>query len=179
MDLNNNGYQLTNAANGVNFDFDRNGIRERLSWTAAGSDDAWLVLDRNNNGLIDDGSEMFGNTTPQPFSENANGFLALAEFDLAINGGNGDGVIDSRDLVYQRLRLWHDANHNGVSDNNSDPGELFTLPVKGVVSISLRHEEEKHVDEFGNWFRYKGSMVRLEGDVYVQRTIWDVLLQRQ
>lgn len=183
IDLNNNGYHLTNAANGVNFDYNKDGVRERISWTAAGSDDVWLALDRNNNGVIDDGSELFGNATPQPLSEYANGFLALAEFDQAINGGNGDGLIDPRDLVYQKLWLWHDANHNGISDNSGDSNELSTLPSKGIVSISLKHEETKWVDEFGNWFRYKGSMVRLEsgstGDIYVQRTIWDVFLQRQ
>ena len=136
IDLGALGIELTTLENGVNFDLDKNGFAEKTAWI--GLEDGFLCLDRNGNSKIDDGGELFGDQVELSNGAiSVSGFEALADFDE-----DGDGVIDHNDTVWNDLRVWIDANHNGISDS----GELKTLNELGVVNISLDVTKEENVD---------------------------------
>lgn len=151
IDLDRDQFHLTGLEDPVVFDIDADGDLEILSWTAAGTLDAFLVLDRNGNGSVDSGAELFGNYTPLlDGSTAANGYIPLAEFDLAAVGGNENGFIDPDDVIYQELRLWVDWNHDGLSE----PGEFLTLADAGLIRIALQYRTSHRQDQHGNRFWY-------------------------
>lgn len=174
VDILGNGFSLTDVRGGVNFDLKNTGVLTRMAWTSPGSDDAFVVLDRNGNGRVDNGSELFGSFTPQPPAGQPNGFKALAEYDKLENGGNGDSVIDGKDAVFALLRLWQDINHNGISEAS----ELHTLTSLGVYRIRLDYKESRVRDEHGNWFRYRAKILDTPDtpSARAPRWIWDVYL---
>jgi hypothetical protein len=140
-----------------------------MGWTIYGAEEAFIWLDRNGNGIVDDGSELFGNFTPLLSGGIAeNGFEALREFDA-----NGDGVIDANDPVWNRLMLWIDRDHNGFTT----PDEIEPISAR-LLSIDLAYRRSGHRDQHGNLFRYE-STVRLRtpvGDRTVP--IFDVFFAR-
>lgn len=151
VDLDRAGLRLTSFDGGVRFDLNRDGVAEQLSWISRGSGDGWLVLDRNGNGEIDDGGELFGNFTEQPASADPNGYEALAVFDE-----NGDGWLTEVDAVFPELAVWVDVDHDG----RSSPGELRSLSDAGVSALEISPVESRRRDVHGNLFRYT-ARVRL------------------
>lgn len=174
IDIDGSGFQLTNAASGVWFDFYGTGQPIKIAWTRTGSTNAWLVFDRNFNNNIDNASELFGNFTSQTFSTEKNGFLALAEFDKRGAGGNEDGEITSLDSIFNSLRLWIDSNHNGISEAQ----ELHPLADFKLRSLSLDYRETKRTDAHGNQFRYRAKVKGSRG-AQLRRWAWDVFLVTQ
>lgn len=127
LDLDKNGFALSSIADGVTFDINADGKADQIAWT---SDDGILAYDVDGNGVIDNGSEIF--TPDFNGGKFASGVAALASLD-----GNGDGKIDGSDTAFGELKVWIDANNNGISDE----GELSSLSDHGVTSISLTTDQ--------------------------------------
>ena len=126
LDINKNGFDIETKKYGAHFDLNCDGFAEKINWTRK---DAILALDKNHNGAIDDGSEVFGDYHLLADGIKAkNGFEALAQYDT-----NGDGVIDENDEIFDQLRLWVDENGDGVSDQ----GELKSLKDMHIKAINL------------------------------------------
>lgn len=174
VDVDGDGFDLTNLNNGVRYDAFGQGGTIQSSWTSVNSDDAWLVLDRNGNGQIDNGTEMFSSVAPQPqvqLPDLRNGFNALVQYDKPENGGNSDGVLNMDDVIFDSLKLWQDTNHNGIGE----PSELKTLPERGLRSIDMDYKEAKKQDGHGNRFKYRAKLKDQTG-AQLGRWIYDVYL---
>lgn len=169
-------FKLTDAANGVSFDLDGDGTLERIAWTSPDAQLAFLAIDRNSNGKIDNGTELFGGKTVP--GQNT-GFAALnslmphATHDLAQGGATR---IDANGPIWSHLLLWHDANHNGVSE----PTELRRLSDLYTV-ISANYEWHNRRDRHGNLFQYRALArwrVSSEGSA-LGHPIYDVFFVKQ
>lgn len=165
-------YHLTSANDGVMFDMNGDGVKHRISWTAAESIVAFLAMDRNGNGQVDDGTELFGNHTRKRDGTRAkHGFEALADLDDPVHK---DGAITPADSIYSRLLLWTDSNHNGISE----PSELSSVADAGIISIDTTYLTRRRRDQFGNRYRFEGDAVIVEGNQTRQRRIFDVFFVR-
>lgn len=146
LDLDGDGIELLGLDAGTMFDMDNDGIADRTGWVAA--DDALLAIDLDGDGIINNQSELFGNT-----STIENGFANLAQYD-----SNGDGRIDASDDVWDRLIVWRDGNGDGISAAD----EMKTLGHWGIVSIDLNAAETGY-DLHGNWVTHDSSFTREDG----------------
>jgi Ca2+-binding RTX toxin-like protein len=100
------------------FDIDSTGFAKRVGWIAP--QDGILVYDKNDNGYIDNGSEVFGDAT-------TDGFTAL----VRLADSDGDGQITSNDPLFASLKIWQDDNQDGLSQ----AGELRVLSEYQITAI--------------------------------------------
>lgn len=154
LDLNGDGLATTNLdQSDVYFDLDSNGFAERTAWIDA--NDGLLVLDRDGDGKITNGQELFGDQTLLSNGTRAtSGFEALREFD-----DNKDGKIDASDIVYLKLKVWQDLNRDGVSQAK----EMKSLADVGIKAINLNSTVTGAADAMGNIQRRLGSFVKTDG----------------
>lgn len=154
IDLDRDGFHLAGLNDAVMFDLDADGEPNRVSWTAFSEGDAFLVFDRNGNGIIDNGRELFGNATRLASGVPAlNGYEALIELDDSNFGGNGDALLSPADTAWELLQVWTDLDHDG----SSDPWELQSLAAAGVAEIDTRYKRSNKTDQHGNLFRFRSK----------------------
>jgi hypothetical protein len=158
-----------NVKNLIRFDMALDGRAYPTGWVA--KSDAFLAVDRNRNGSIDNASELFGEyfkgdvLGPKTF---INGFAALETYD-----SNKDGRIDARDQGFGELRLWFDMNQNGVSD----AGELVSLTSRGIQSLGVTFRDNRlpsgeYPLTAGNEVRLLGSYTGTDGKNHMMADIW-------
>jgi hypothetical protein len=165
LDLGDDAYRFTSIENGVQFAL-RNGRPRQMAWTRAGVENAFLACDRNGNGRIDNGAELFGNFTALRSGQLArNGFEALSELD-----DHGDGIIDSNDAAWSFLLLWTDRNHDGVSTAD----ELQSISESLVTALETEHRWVGRKDQQGNEFRYLSHFRLQRGAAEARRSYYDV-----
>lgn len=158
LDLDDSGIQTVGTSAGVHFDFDGNGFKELSGWVAPG--EGVLMLDKDANGYLDNGAELFGDFTPLLNGLLAvNGFQALAQYDF-----NSDGRIDVQDPIWPELMVWqHDPEYR---DQVADPdvlGELVSMDVLGIEAISLDSNIANQADPQGNTEVRYGLLERTDG----------------
>jgi len=178
VDMSGDGFQLAGLEEGVNFDLDGDGYLDHVSWTRANSDDALLALDRNHNGLIDSGLELFGNHTqvllPGGTFTTPHGFAALQFFELPTPGVPNyanNNLINTDDPGFNDLLLWVDSNHNGISE----PNELRNARDSGLESIdAFNVHESRRQDQFGNLFKFFSDSVWRKAGRTMSRRLVDV-----
>jgi hypothetical protein len=180
--LNPGQYRFTSVTDGVLFDIDGDGLKDRMAWTQAAADVAFLARDIDGDGQITSGRELFGDYTVPGIR---NGFEALASAAKATNGNIERGSVSEDDPLFFELLLWTDRNHNGLSE----PEELRPA-METISAIGLGYKPVGRQDRHGNKFSYMGwSHLRtINGrnraasaaeDQARRLVIWDVFLRRQ
>ncbi|HFK2692881.1 TPA: calcium-binding protein, partial [Kluyvera ascorbata] len=162
LDLDGDGIETRGLQDRIFFDHDGNHFAENTGWVSA--DDGLLVIDKDCNGKIDSGNELFGNNTVlSNGSLAANGYEALQELDT-----NGDGTLNSRDEAWQQLQVWQDRNGNARVDD----GELMSLSEAGIAAIDTDYKNSTWVDKQGNAHKQTGEVIYLDGSEGQSADVW-------
>ncbi|WP_241151891.1 calcium-binding protein [Pseudomonas viridiflava] len=157
LDLDNDGIETVGIDGGVKFDFDGDGIKTGTGWVKG--DDGFLALDRDLDGSIDSGAELFGiDTIKMDGSKAKNGFDALSDLD-----SNADGSFDEDDLSFGDVRVWRDLNQDGISqlDELKGLGELGVKSIGLTSVISSDNQNGNVISAVGNFTYEDGHLGRL------------------
>ncbi len=167
LDLDGDGVEMTTTRDGVRFDMGSDGDLDLVAWVE--SDDGLLARDVNQDGQINDQSELFGTL-------DNDGFHVLADHD-----SNNDGVIDANDDIFDELLVWQDHNQDGISQD----GELKTLSDLGITSINLAATMTDQYIE-GSWNAYNSTFTYEDGSTgqisdvwfkYIDEGVWNRLVE--
>ncbi|MDD3597207.1 calcium-binding protein, partial [Sulfuricurvum sp.] len=161
LDLDGDGIETlgVNATTHVVFDYDGDGVKTGTGWIKG--DDGFVVLDRNGNGTIDNGGELFGDQTLVNGVKATDGFAALSAEDT-----NHNGKFDAGDTNFTNVRIWQDTNSDGISQ----AGELHTLNELGITSINLTSTTSNTVSN-GNVQIAAGTYTKTNGDTGASGTL--------
>uniref|UniRef100_UPI0025CD0C86 calcium-binding protein n=1 Tax=Ruminococcus sp. TaxID=41978 RepID=UPI0025CD0C86 len=163
IDLDSDGYEITSVTDGVYFDEDSRNLKEKTEWIS--SDDALLVVDLNEDGVINDGSELLGDSTILANGEKAkSSFEALSQYD-----SNGDEIIDENDEEFSKLLIWQDENEDGVSQED----ELSSLNDNGIVAISLKTDEYQGINSSD--ITYCDGSTKKIGEIGLKANLFDTM----
>ncbi|MEE9354420.1 MAG: Ig-like domain-containing protein, partial [Methylococcaceae bacterium] len=146
LDLNGDGIHTTALGDTEGrFDLLNNGKPIESGWLSG--EDAFLAVDTNGNGIIDDRSELFGGAI-------GDGFAKLAGYD-----SNNDGVVDAQDVNFSDLQVWQDSNEN----HQTDEGELISLDEAGIASLNVDYTNE-YAEDNSNVLLERGTATSTEGE---------------
>jgi len=173
IDLAQDGFQFGAPGEGVAFDLYGTGQPIYLQWVAIGGDEAFLFRDINGNGIADDGSELFGNGTVLIDGSLApNGFVALAEFDSPLLGGNDDVFVTAEDAVWSELGLWLDSDADGISTSY----EILSLAEIGISRLQIIPWVRNSRDDADNLLRF-WAWAYVDGSLNVKYEMVDVFFK--
>ena len=136
--------QLTDTK--FSFDLDSDGNAEKISFAGAGS--GFLALDKNGNGIIDNGSELFG-------TQSGNGFADLSAYDI-----DGNNWIDENDAIYSKLQVW---SKDPAGENALSALTKFNVGALYLGNVTTPFDLKNPANDLQGQVRSSGIYVREDG----------------